>query len=193
MAGNSGSQATSSLTLPRVWEIWHDEVVGNSASHATSSLAPQQEMDWVLPPLQRHSSDRVKAYLGHGGTQVCLAGLGEGADFGTFPRHWTAGDMMKSGWIHVLKGPVENERPKAGVHYSLIEPPSWRPKAVVFHRRCPQESLITVREDKIGDLTEYISVLPTEATIAHEEPEEYAGDDKISTPGSPEPFVSPPY
>ena len=129
MAGNSGLQATSSLTLPRVWEIWHDEVVGNSASHAKSSLAPQQEMDWVLPPLQRHSSDRGRAYLGHGGTQVCLAGLaqeGTGADFGTFPRTWSSGLIMDgSGWIEVLKCPDENERPKVGVHYTPIEPPRW--------------------------------------------------------------------
>ena len=150
----------------------HDEVVGNYASHATSSLAPQQEMDWVLPPLQRHSSDRVMAYLGHCGTQVCLVELaqeGTGADFGTFPRTWSAGLIMDgSGWIEVLKCPDENERPKVGVHYTPIEPPRWSPKAVVFHRTWPLESLVTVKEDRIGWLTEYISVLDTEVEIPYE-------------------------
>ena len=64
---------------------------------------------------------------------------------------------------------------------------------MVFHRTCPPESLITVRNDSIGWLTEYITVLATEATITCAEPEEYADDDKISTPETPDPFVSPPY
>ena len=137
-------------------------------------------------------SRRVKAYFGLGGTQVCLTGLGERADFGTFSRHWTAGDIMEQwGWIQVLKCPEEHERPKAGVHYILIEPPCWRPTAVVFHRRCPQQSLIPVREDVIGKLTDYISVLPFGAAIAYEDPEEYPDDDKIKTPETPDPFESP--
>jgi len=99
--------------------------------------------------------------------------------------------METPGWIEVLKCPEENERPKAGVHYILIEPPCWRPKAVVFHRTCPRESLVTVKEDRIGWLTEYISVLATEATIAYEETKEYPDDDKIKTPETPPPSVSP--
>ena len=152
MAGNSRKRKARNQGE----EILHDEVVGNSAKkNATSSLALPPGVDWVAAPPQTPSFARVKAYLGFGGTQVCLAGLGEGADFGTFPRHWTAGDMMEtSGWIQVLKRPEENERPKAGVHFILIEPPCWRRKGVVSHRTCPQESLICVREDRIGDLTE---------------------------------------
>ena len=176
-------------------EILHDEVVGNSAKkNATSSLALPPGVDWVAAPPQTPSTARVKAYLGFGGTQVCLAGLGEGADFGTFPRHWTAGALLDpSGWIKVLTCPEEHKRPKVGVHYSIIEPPCWRPKAVVFHRRCPQQSLIAVREDMIGNLTDYITIHATEATIAYDEPEEYPDDDKIKTPETPDPFESPPY
>ena len=175
----------------------HDEVVGNSASHATSSLAPPQgevqkpkrpreAQNATVPttPPKRPRISRVNAYLGHGGTQVCLAGLGEGADFGTFPRHWKAGDILgPSGWIQILKCPEEHERPKAGVHYTQILPPWRRRKAVVFHRTYPKlESLIAVKEDRIGWLTEYISVLATEATIPYEEPKEYSDDDNIKNP-----------
>ena len=62
---------------------------------------------------------------------------------------------------------------------------------MVFHRTCPLESLVTVPEDRIGWLTEYISVLDTEVEIPYEEPKEYPGDDKIKTPETPPPSVSP--
>ena len=98
---------------------------------------------------------------------------------------------MEAFVTNVLKCPEENERPKAGVHYILIEPPGWMPKGVVFHRTCPQESLITVRGDRIGDLTEYITLMPTKGTIACEEPEDDADNDSVKTPETPDPFVSP--
>ena len=139
-------------------------------------------------------STRVKAYLGFGGTQVCLAGVGERANFGTFPRSWTAGDMMDtSGWIEILKCPEENERPKVGEHYNLIEPPCWRPKGVVFHRTFPQKSLICVRNDEIGWLTDYITLMNTKGTIAFEEPEDPSDNDSVKTPDTPDGYVSPPY
>ena len=152
-------------------------------------------MDWAPAPPQRPSIDRVKAYLGFSGTQVCLDGLaqeGTGADFGTFPRTWPVAPIIGSPcWIEVLKCPKKNERPKAGVHYTPIEPLSWRPKAVVFHTTCPPASLVTVPDDVIGYVTDYISVLDTEVEIPYEEPEEYADDDKINTPETPPPSVSP--
>ena len=78
------------------------------------------------------SGNRIKAYLGLSGEQVCLAGVGSGANFGTFPRKWNAGDLMNGvHWIKVLKCPSENENVTRGVHYEPIEPPGWRPKTVI--------------------------------------------------------------
>ena len=66
---------------------------------------------------------------------------------------------------------------------------------MVFHRRCPQQSLIAVREDKIGKLTDYISVIPFGAAIADEDPRTTTDtpddDDDIKTPDTPDPFESP--
>ena len=50
------------------------------------------------------SRNRIKAYLGLSGDQVCLAGLGTGENFGTFPRWWTANQLLESSpWWKVLK------------------------------------------------------------------------------------------
>ena len=95
--------------------------------------------------------------------------------------------MQTSGWIEVLKPPEETERPKENVHYKLIEPPGWKPKTVLFHKTSyPPASLITVSLDRIGDNTDSITVLATEATIACDEPKEYSDDDRIHSPKTPQ-------
>ena len=79
-----------------------------------------------------NSERYIKAYLGLSGDQVCLEGLGTGANFGTFPRQWTVDSLLESGpWVKVLKCPCEKEDVTPGVHYEPIEPPGWRPKTVI--------------------------------------------------------------
>ena len=195
MSGDSGSQASSSITLSQGEKILHDEVVGDDDDGDNEEACPVgDDDDGDNEDGGDYPSRRVKAYLGFGGTQVCLAGVGERANFGTFPRSWTAGDMMDtSGWIEILKCPEENERPKVGEHYNLIEPPCWRPKGVVFHMTFPQKSLICVRNDEIGWLTDYITLMNTKGTIAFEEPEDPSDNDSVKTPDTPDGYVSPPY
>ena len=113
------------------------------------------------------SGNRIKAYLGLSGDQVCLEGLGEGANFGTFPRWWTADQLMESGpWLKVLKRPSEKEDVTRGVHYEPMEPPEWRPKTVILNRK-GEDTLIAVRGDVIGgrnDEVESITVLSSATT-----------------------------
>ena len=76
---------------------------------------------------------RVKAYM-VSGQQVCLPGIGEGSNFGTFPNHYGIDSMLDSttGWIKVLRTPEDGERPQQGVHYELVEPITWRPSTILF-------------------------------------------------------------
>ena len=50
---------------------------------------------------------RIKAYM-MSGQRVCLPGLGEGRDFGTFPNHYGIGAILDTpGWIKVLRTPED--------------------------------------------------------------------------------------
>ena len=54
--------------------------------------------------------------------QVCVAGLGNGSHFGMFPADWQVGQLTHTaGWMNVLACPAEDEEPRAGVHYELMQ------------------------------------------------------------------------
>ena len=75
---------------------------------------------------------RVKAYL-LSGRQVCLPGVGEGSNFGTFPSNYGIRHMLDTtGWVIVLRTPEDGEIPKEGVHYELVEPIPWKPASILF-------------------------------------------------------------
>ena len=142
------------------------------------------------------SGNRIKAYLGLSGAQVCMAGLGSGANFGTFSRKWKAGDLMNGvHWVNVLKCPSENEKVTRGVHYEPIEPPGWRPKTVILNRK-GEDPLITVKGDRLGgrkDRAEFITVLSsaTTAIAVQGEPAECPSLEDVQTPASPPMIASP--
>ena len=96
-----------------------------------------------------------------------MEGLGTGANFGTFPRWWTANQLLESSpWWKVLKCPSENEEVRRGVHYEPMEPPGWRPESAILNRK-GEDPLITVRGDVIGgrnDEAESITVLSSVTT-----------------------------
>ena len=64
---------------------------------------------------------RLKAYT-MAGNQVCLAGVGTGSHFGTFPWNWEVKQLTESPrWMKVLACPVEDEEPRPGKHYELMQ------------------------------------------------------------------------
>ena len=77
--------------------------------------------------------DRIKAYT-IAGSQVALADLGTGDEFGTYPRDWEVRQVISSTpMVEVLATPAIGEKPVEGTH--------WRPvsanfvvKSVVLHR-----------------------------------------------------------
>ena len=118
--------------------------------------------------------DRIKAYFGFAGDQVCLAGCGEGPRFGTFPRHFLAAELMNSPhWIRVLRPPTEDEKITRGIHYEPLDP-GWRPKTIILNRK-GSEHYVCVRMDSIGGPTsmpaETITVLMSGHTFLAEERE----------------------
>ena len=131
--------------------------------------------------------DRIKAYFGFAGDQVCLAGCGEGPRFGTFPKHFLAADLMNSPhWIRVLRPPTEDEKVTRGIHYEPLGP-QWRPKTIILNRK-GVEPFVCVGMDTIGGTaslpTESITVLLTEHTFQVEE-RECADLSKVRRPGTP--------
>ena len=87
-----------------------------------------------------HNAQRYKARLQFSGDQVCIAGLGSGSEFGTFPGSWTVGMMTNTpGWIKIIDQPKDNETPILGKHYEFLEPPDWKPKQVTFISECGEE------------------------------------------------------
>ena len=87
------------------------------------------QYDWVPPFNQRH----LKAY-NMAGEQVCVAGVGTGSRFGTFPWDWEVKQLTNTpGWMKVLACPVEDEEPRPGKHYELMQDTDWRPKQVILN------------------------------------------------------------
>ena len=81
---------------------------------------------------KRKRPGRLKAYT-LGGKWVCLPGLGEGEDFGTFPRDWQVRQLTNTtGWVEILKSPKAGERVQEGVHWQRLDTSSWMPATVVF-------------------------------------------------------------
>ena len=120
-------------------------------------------------------ADRIKAYFGFAGDQVCLAGVGEGPRFGTFPRHFLAADLLNSPhWIRVLRPPTEDEKITRGIHYEPLDP-GWRAKTIILNRKGAGEPFVCVRMDSIGGTksmpAETITVLRSGHTFLVEERE----------------------
>ena len=118
-------------------------------------------------------AERIKAYV-MCGEQVCLAGLGSGPHFGTFPRHMTAESLMNSPhWIRVRRPPTEDEKITRGIHYEPLGP-EWRPKTIILNRK-GSEPFVCVRMDSIGGPksmpAETITVLMSGHTFLVEERE----------------------
>ena len=85
--------------------------------------------DWVPPVNQRY----LKAY-NMAGEQVCVAGVGTGSRFGTFPWDWEVKQLTNTpGWMKVLACPVEDEEPRPGKHYELMQDTDWRPTQVLLN------------------------------------------------------------
>ena len=81
---------------------------------------------------KRKRPGRLKAYT-IGGKWVCVPGLGEGEDFGTFPSDWEVRQLTKTpGWVEILKSPEAGERVQEGVHWQRLDTSSWMPATVVF-------------------------------------------------------------
>ena len=119
-------------------------------------------------------AERIKAY-NINGDQVCLAGLGSGPNFGTFPRHMMAESLTESpNWIRVLRPPIEDEKITRGIHYEPLDP-GWRPKTVILNRKGAGEPFVCVRMDSIGGTksmpAETITVLMSGHTFLVEERE----------------------
>ena len=81
---------------------------------------------------KRKRPGRLKAYT-LGGKWVCLPGLGEGEDFGTFPSDWQVRQLTNTpGWVDILKSPKAGERVQEGVHWQRLDNENWMPATVVF-------------------------------------------------------------
>ena len=81
---------------------------------------------------KRKRPGRLKAYT-IGGKWVCVPGLGEGEDFGTFPSDWGVRQLTNTpGWVEILKSPEAGERVQEGVHWQRLDKYDWMPATVVF-------------------------------------------------------------
>jgi len=81
---------------------------------------------------KRKRPRRLKAYT-IGGKWVCVPGLGEGEDFGTFPSDWGVRQLTNTpGWVEILKSPEAGERVQEGVHWQRLDNENWMPATVVF-------------------------------------------------------------
>ena len=119
-------------------------------------------------------ADRIKAFYGFGGDQVCLAGVGEGPAFGTFPRCWQADSLMNTpGWIRVLRTPTKGEKVTRGIHYEPLDP-NWMPKTIILNRK-GAGPFVCLKMDTIGGHwrmpAESITVLSTGYTFQVEDVE----------------------
>ena len=130
--------------------------------------------------------DRIKAYT-IAGSQVALADLGTGDEFGTYPRDWEVRQVISSTpMVEVLATPAIGEKPVEGTH--------WRPvsanfvvKSVVLHRGPGLGSVQGVPGDIIGNYgTAYMTLLPSKMTIQCEE-SPCADLDEVHTPPTPPP------
>ena len=131
---------------------------------------------------RRLEGRRIKAYT-LGGRWVCLPGLGEGEDFGTFPRDWQVGQLTNTpGWVEILKSPEAGERVQEGVHWQRLDTSSSMPATVVFCMGTT--STIGVASDYLDyyDAT-HLQVLSTVAQIPVEDVAD--PDDGLSNPSTP--------
>jgi len=132
---------------------------------------------------RRRPGQRLKAYT-IGGKWVCLPGLGEGEDFGTFPSDWEVRQLTKTpGWVEILKSPEAGERVQEGVHWQRLDTSSWMPATVVFCNPVTT-STIGVASDYLDyyDAT-HLQVLSTVAQIPVEDVAD--PDDGLSNPSTP--------
>ena len=104
-------------------------VVNMDDTITTTRTTVFNQYDWVPPFNQRY----LKAY-NMAGEQVCVAGVGTGSHFGTFPACWEVKQLTNTpGWMKVLACPVEDEEPRPGKHYELMQDTRWRPKEVLLN------------------------------------------------------------
>ena len=104
-------------------------VVNMDDTITTTRTTVFNQYDWVPPFNQRY----LKAY-NMAGEQVCLAGVGTGSHFGTFPWNWEVKQLTESPrWMKVLACPVEDEEPRPGKHYELMQDTDWRPTQVLLN------------------------------------------------------------
>ena len=125
---------------------------------------------------------RIKAYT-LSGKWVCVPGLGEGKQFGTFPRCWEVCQLTNTpGWVEILKSPEAGETVQEGVHWQRLDTSSWMPRTVVFCKP-GTTSWIGRDEDKLGyyDAT-HLQVLDTVQVI---EAKDVAVPDDDSNPPRP--------
>ena len=119
---------------------------GMADTITTTRTTVFNQYEWV--PYRQ--APRVKAYT-MAGNQVCLAGVGTGSNFGTFPAGWEVRQLTNTpGWMKVLACPVEDEEPpRPGKHYELMQDTRWRPKEVLLN--CSDgTSRRGHREDRLG-------------------------------------------
>ena len=132
---------------------------------------------------KRKRPGRLKAYT-IGGKWVCVPGLGEGEDFGTFPNDWGVRQLTNTpGWVEILKSPEAGERVQEGVHWQRLDTSSWMPATVVFCNPVTT-STIGVASDYLDyyDAT-HLQVLSTVAQIPVEDVAD--PDDGLSNPSTP--------
>ena len=70
------------------------------------------------------------------GKQVGIVGVGTGRHFCMFPATWQVCQLTNTPvmvWVKVLACPAEDEVPRAGTHYELMQGTDWRPSAVILN------------------------------------------------------------
>ena len=136
------------------------------------------------PPQQRLRAYRLD------GTWVCLAGVGQGAQFGTFPRNLTVRQLTNTPeWVEVLRSPA-GEPVVEGIHWQPLRKHGWVPKTVVMCR-ADGTGTIGVAGDEIGSyMATHIQLLDTQAfvEVCRADPPDEQQLMEVRTPPTPDPF-----
>ena len=160
------------------------------APAAAPDAAPKEPIGTYRNLLRRMDRlDRIKAYT-VGGAQVAAAGVGEGTNWGTFPRAMRVCTLLGfSHWIKILQTPVPGVKIQAGVHYEIMDPLSFQPRTVIN-----QDGTIAYPDDSLGGTGGNVITLYTHdrswgGVPVEEKP--CAEVDDISTPPTPPMSLSP--
>ena len=133
-----------------------------------------------LAPSSPASMERRKAYM-MSGMQVCAAGVGEGANFGTLPRQMSAETLLgMKHWVKVIRSPEAGERITEGIHYERLN--GFEPRTIIFH-----DATLAHRSDWLGDRGgTYITLTPSVVSEADAVVDKPCADvTQIPTPPTP--------